>query len=358
MGAYIELAAPVRAEDPMDDVAAVWERDWLVGERALSPNTVAAYTADVRDFMAFLSSIGIESFSVATTADISAWVGALAQRRLSPSSFRARVCALRDLYRYLGAYGLADEGSLPYIDVPRKRESEERPLDGAQEAAVWATYDIDTPSHERDRAEFALMDDLGLRASEIVELDVDDLRAEDHDLWVHGKGGKARLLPIEDDTLSVVEHYMECARPHLKCANRRQDATALFLNTRGGRITRQAVWQSVSRHGKAAGVAYLHPHQLRRTFASQMYRRNMDLRTIQEMLGHADLETTGLYITPEAADIHERYDAALRAFWESSAEKEERAAELSETEDQRRYWLNSARISRERARFEQGGTRD
>ena len=98
---------------------------------------------------------------------------------------------------------------------------------------MWATYDIDTPSHERDRAEFALMDDLGLRASEIVELDVDDLRAEDHDLWVHGKGGKARLLPIEDDTLSVVEHYMECARPHLKCANRRQDATALFLNTEG-----------------------------------------------------------------------------------------------------------------------------
>lgn len=206
MGAYVELAAPVRAEDPTDAVVAAWERDWLVGEHALSPNTVAAYTADVRDFMAFLSAIGIESFSEATTADISAWVGALAQRRLSPSSFRARICALRDLYRYLGAYGLADEGSLPYIDVPRKRESEERPLDRAQEAAVWATYDIDTPSHERDRAEFALMDDLGLRASEIVELDVGDLRSNDHDLWVHGKGGKARLLPIEEDTLSVVVH--------------------------------------------------------------------------------------------------------------------------------------------------------
>lgn len=358
MASFVKLPPVPDARDSLFYVLDAWERDWLVAERGLSPNTVLAYTSDMRDFASFLEAIGIATFSDVETGDVQAWVAALAERRLSPSSFRARICALRDFWRFLGAFGIADAGVLPDIPVPKKHPSHERPLDEDEEIALWATYDTSTPIHERDRAEFALMDDLGLRESEVSGLNLEDIRVRDEDIWVNGKGDKPRLIPIAEDTLELVVHYVRYARPRLKCRKAPQDEHALFLNAHGGRITRQAIWQSVAAHGRSAGIDHLHPHQLRRTFASRMYRNDMDLRALQLMLGHADLATTGIYITPEAADLHDRYDEAVVKYWDISAEKADRRAVASPTDETRDYWISIAKFDRERAAFERGLAQD
>lgn len=352
MGTFVELTPRVERTDPLNVVTAAWESDWLVSQRALSPNTVAAYTSDIRDFVSFVRSMGIATFNDITTPDIASWVAALIERGLSPSSFRARICALKDLYRYLDANGLADASVLPYIPTPKQHESQERPLDSEQELALWATYDTDTPIHERDLAEFAILDDLGLRESEVIALDLDDIRAKDNDIWVHGKGMKPRLIPIADDTLEIVCHYVKNARPYLKCSRRPQDKSALFLNSRGGRMTRQSIFNSVAAHGREAGIEHLHPHQLRRTFATQMYRHGVNLRAIQEMLGHADLGTTGIYITPDKTFVHSQYDMAVSNYWTKAAKKAEKNSKNSPTELSRRYWESLAAFDRERAHFE------
>lgn len=352
MGSFSILAPAVDRESSFDEVTAAWERDWLVAQRGFSPNTVAAYTSDVSDFVSYLRAFGLEKFDQVEAADITAWVAVLASRQLSPSTFRARICALKDLYRYLGAYGLADATVLPDIAVPKQEPSKERPLSSEQERAIWTTFDDDTPAHQRDRAEFILMEDMGLRASELVALDVSDIHVADMDVWVSGKGGKHRLLPICDDTLLVVTRYIKLARPRLKCAKLAQDPRALFLNRRGQRITRQAVWKCISAHGRAAGVEGVHPHQLRRTFATTMYRNDVNMRVIQELLGHESLETTNLYLSPDKADLKVRHKRAVVRSWEHAAENDEREASLAPDEQSREYWLAKAKFARERAAFE------
>lgn len=356
MGTFQVLPSKVVRDDDFQTVMEAWERDYLVSEQGLSPNTVSAYTSDMRDYVSFLESLGLTKFSQATREDVTAWVAALTMRHLSPSTFRARICALRDLYKYLSAYNIVSGDVLPYIEVPRRRASRERPLKRDQELAVWATYDDNTPSHLRDRAEFALMDDLGLRESEVAGLDLEDVRPADGDIWVHGKGDKPRLLPLAKDTTAILREYIDKGRPRLKCSKREQDEHALFLNTFGERITRQAIWQQVAKHGREAGIEHLHPHQLRRTFATEMYRNDMDLRSLQEMLGHADLETTSSYITPDEADIHARFDEAEAGFWEEQAKKSDRMAAKSSDVEDRRYWESLADYDRRRSDYEKGDT--
>ncbi|MDQ3936117.1 MAG: site-specific tyrosine recombinase XerD [Actinomycetota bacterium] len=269
---------------------------YLEFERGLSRNTLEAYRSDLFQFGRFLEERG-RGAADATSADVSDFLSQLAEGNgrpaASPATIHRKAACLRSFYRHLRREGVRDSDPMATISGPRRGRRLPKVLSRGEVGRLLEQPKGTDPTALRDRALLELMYACGLRASEAIGIEVGDVDLEDGVLRARGKGSKERVVPIGSKAVEAVRRYLERGRPLLA---RGRPVTPLFLNFRGEGLTRQGLYKIVRRHAAAAGLAdRMSPHTLRHTFATHLLAGGCDLRSVQEMLGHADVATTQLY---------------------------------------------------------------
>jgi integrase/recombinase XerD len=269
---------------------------YLEFERGLSRNTLEAYRSDLLQFGRFLEARGAEAVS-ATAADVSDFLVELAEGNgrppSSPATIHRKAACLRSFYRHLRREGLRESDPTASISGPRRGRRLPKVLNRGEVTKLLAQPKGTAPTALRDRALLELMYACGLRASEAIGILVTDLDAEEGVLRARGKGSKERVVPVGRAALEAVRIYLERGRPALVHGGL---VAHLFVNFRGEPLTRQGLYKIVRRHAATAGLAErMSPHTLRHTFATHLLAGGCDLRSVQEMLGHADVATTQLY---------------------------------------------------------------
>ena len=271
---------------------------YLEFERGLSRNTLEAYRSDLFQFGRFLEAHE-RTAADATSADVSDFLTELAEgdgngrAPASPATIHRKAACLRSFYRHLRREGVRDSDPMATIAGPRRGRRLPKVLTRGEVGKLLAQPKGTDPTALRDRALLELMYACGLRASEAIGIEVADVDLEDGVLRTRGKGSKERVVPIGSKAVDAVRRYLERGRPVLV---RGRPVPHLFLNFRGDGLTRQGLYKIVRRHASSAGLAdRMSPHTLRHTFATHLLAGGCDLRSVQEMLGHADVATTQLY---------------------------------------------------------------
>ena len=259
----------------------------LAARRA--PTTVDAYRRDLSDLAAFLG----RSPSSATPDDVQSWLADLRARGLAPSSIARKASAARTFFRHLVLLGVRADNPAADVPLPRRRNRLPRSLTpGEIERLIDATNGV-SPRALRDRALLELLYGAGLRVSEAVGLERAGVDLENRIVRCVGKGDKERLVPLGREAVEAVRRYLSRGRPYLDRRHRQE----LFLNAQGGALTRAGAFLILRRVAGKAGLdpTRVHPHLLRHSFATHLLEGGADLRSVQEMLGHADLGTTEIY---------------------------------------------------------------
>jgi integrase/recombinase XerD len=259
----------------------------LAARRA--PRTVEAYRRDLADLTTFLDG----SPATADADDIRGWLADLRARGLAPASIARRGAAARSFYRHLVLIGEREDNPAAEVDLPRRREKLPRSLSPRDvERLIEAAQGV-TPRSLRDRALVELLYGAGLRVGEAVGLDRGRVDLDNRVVRCLGKGDKERIVPLGRQAADALRRYLARGRPHLD----RRRRPELFLNAQGGALTRAGAFLILRRLAGKAGLepARVHPHLLRHSFATHLLEGGADLRSVQEMLGHADLGTTELY---------------------------------------------------------------
>jgi integrase/recombinase XerD len=271
--------------------------------RRLSANTLDAYARDLADYVAFAARYRLESWGEATPVFVDAYFASLARRGLSAGTVARRRSALRGFHAYLSN---RDQGQVdPMAQMPPVRRGQRLPfaLPLADVESLLSQPQGEEPLALRDRAMLELAYASGLRVSEILGLTRPDVDLEGLTVSVHGKGNRERAVPFGRAARSAVSDYLEFARPRLAVKARHD---AVFVNARGGRLSRMGFWKILQRHARAAGIAKrVHPHVLRHSFATHLLEGGADLRVVQELLGHASVTTTAVYTHLDRAYLRE-----------------------------------------------------
>jgi integrase/recombinase XerD len=289
---------------------------YLEFERGLSRNTLEAYRSDLLQLGEHLRRSGVDALE-ATHSDLADFVSDLAaggEKRppVAPATLQRKVACLRSFYRHLRRTDLIADDPTVHLRAPKQGRKLPQVLTRGEVASLLEQPRGTEPPALRDRALLELMYACGLRASEAIGLEVGDVDLETGVLRARGKGAKERLVPIGSAASRAVVAYLTSGRPRL--VGERLEA-ALFVNHRGSRLTRQGLYKVVQRHARAAGLAgKMSPHTLRHTFATHLLAGGCDLRSLQEMLGHADIATTQVYTHLSAERLKDVYfDAHPRA---------------------------------------------
>ena len=287
---------------------------YLELERGLSRNTLDAYRCDLLQFGEFLDRRGLTA-SQATHGDLAAFLSELAVA-VAASTLARKIACLRSFYRHLRREGTIEHDPTANLRGPRKPQRLPRVLTREQVARLLAQPQGGDPLAVRDRALLELMYACGLRASEAVGLELADLDLEEGLLCARGKGSKERIVPIGRQAIAALLGYCRGGRPILMETHARRPSgvrpsgvqTRLFLNSRGGSLTRQGLYKIVQGHARRAGLDdRMSPHTLRHSFATHLLAGGCDLRSLQEMLGHADLSTTQVYTHLSAERLKDAY---------------------------------------------------
>ncbi len=270
---------------------------YLEFERGLSRNTLEAYRSDLLQYGRFLAERHVSAID-ASSADVVDFLTALATgqgngKPASPATIHRKTACLRSFYRHLRRDGLRDSDPTAALSAPRRSRKLPHVLTRGEVEKLLAQPRGSEPAARRDRALLELMYACGLRASEAIGLDVTDVDLEDRVLRARGKGSKERVVPIGQVAARAVGSYLEHGRAGLV---KGRPESHLFVNFRGAALTRQGLYKIVRRHAVTAGLAdRMSPHTLRHSFATHLLAGGCDLRSVQEMLGHADVSTTQLY---------------------------------------------------------------
>ncbi|MET8649525.1 MULTISPECIES: site-specific tyrosine recombinase XerD [Nocardia] len=291
--------------------------DHLAVERGAARNTLGAYRRDLDRYREFLTRRGITELDRAAESDVAEFTVALraggtGHPPLAASSVARALIAVRGLHRFAAAEGMSATDvahgvkppapgrrlpkALPYDQVSRLLEAAGG---GAADSPDTASGVDGGPRGLRDRALLELLYSTGARISEMVGLDVDDLDTGERTVTLHGKGGKQRMVPIGRPAIAAVDAYLIRGRPMLAAGGRsgaKGSGGALFLNARGGRLSRQSAWQVLRIAAERAGIgSAVSPHTLRHSFATHLLDGGADVRVVQELLGHASVTTTQIY---------------------------------------------------------------
>jgi integrase/recombinase XerD len=270
---------------------------YLEFERGLSRNTLEAYRGDLLQLGRFLAEHNISALE-AGPAEISDFLTGLAagdadHRPSSPATIHRKSACLRSFYRHLRREGLRESDPTATLSAPRRSRKLPQVLTRGEVEKLLAQPSGTDPQALRDRALLELMYASGRRASEAIGLELEDVDLEERVLRARGKGSKERVVPIGQAALRALAAYLERGRPKLV---KGRPEIHLYVNFRGGQLTRQGLYKIVRRHALTAGLAdRMSPHTLRHTFATHLLAGGCDLRSVQEMLGHADVSTTQLY---------------------------------------------------------------
>jgi integrase/recombinase XerD len=286
---------------------------WLAAERGRSANTITAYRRDLVGYGSWLATARRHGVEDATADDLVAYIGELRARRLAPSSIKRRLVAVRSLYRFRVTEGLATADPTADIDVPRVPSGLPKALTEDEVGALIGAVVGDDPVAGRDRAVLEVLYGTGARISELVGLSIGDVDLGARLLRVLGKGSKERVVPIGRFAHQALHEWLRFGRPAMEPDRwaRRGDAEAVFLNQRGGRLSRQGAWLVVRGYGDQVGLgARLTPHVLRHSCATHMLDHGADIRAVQELLGHASISTTQVYTRVSGERLRAVYDAA------------------------------------------------
>ena len=289
--------------------------DHLTVERGLSANTVSAYRRDLRRYTAFLEAAGVRGLGEVAESDVAGFLAALRQGDddhppLSATSAARAVVAVRGLHRFALLDGLVSDDVAHEVrpPAPARRLPKAIPVESVV-ALIEAAAALEGPRGLRDRALLELLYGTGARISEAVGLAVDDLDRGQSVVRLAGKGGKQRIVPVGSYALKAVEDYLVRARPALAAAGRTGvRGGALFLNARGGSLSRQSAWAILRTAAERAGLkAEVSPHTLRHSFATHLLDGGADVRVVQELLGHASVTTTQVYTLVTVDRLREVY---------------------------------------------------
>jgi len=310
----------IQRGDPLTTAASAVRRylDHLTVERGLAAHTLASYGRDLARYQEWLAARGVATLAAVTPADVAAFLAALREGEpghppLAAGSAGRAVVAVRGLHAFAAAEGMAAADPAREVRPPRPARRLPRAI-GVSEverliAVAGTGADGGDPRPLRDRALLELLYGTGARISEAVALDVDDLGTGT--VLLSGKGGKQRMVPVGRYAREALEAYLVRGRPALAAAARRASASpAMFLNARGGRLTRQGAWGVLSAAAGRAGLSGVSPHTLRHSFATHLLDGGADVRVVQELLGHASVTTTQVYTLVTVDKLREVYAAA------------------------------------------------
>ncbi|HEY2805096.1 MAG TPA: site-specific tyrosine recombinase XerD [Gemmatimonadales bacterium] len=267
--------------------------DYLSLERGASPNTVAAYKRDLAHLVEFLSTKKVRGPSGATSPMLRDFIFHLKDLGLAATSIRRHVSAVRTYFKFLTGEGHVVRDPSERLASPKRWRTLPAVLSADEVESLLHAVDADDPLAWRDRAIVEFGYATGARVSEITRVETKDVLFDEGLARLFGKGNKERLVPIGRRALGAIALYSRETRPKIE---KGKGQGRLFLNARGGPISRVGVWGIIKRHARAAGITKrVTPHTLRHTFATHLLEGGADLRAVQEMLGHADLGTTQLY---------------------------------------------------------------
>ncbi len=286
--------------------------DYLTVERGLSRHTLAAYSNDLTGLAGFLSARGgvATSWERVAPGDIASYLKDMDGRGYSPATKARKLAALKSFMKFMKAEGHVSDDPVERVRSPRpgRRLPKAMTVDDASRLLDSAALDR-SPEGVRDMASLELLYASGMRVSELTGLNVADVDAINGTVRAFGKGGKERVVPLHDAAVEAVRRYLAESRPKLALA--RPKTEALFLDSRGARLTRQGVWLRLRRSALRAGInSRVTPHTLRHTFATHLLRGGASLRHVQELLGHASIATTQVYTHLTSDHVRTEYEKA------------------------------------------------
>jgi integrase/recombinase XerD len=289
---------------------------YLELERGLSRNTLEAYRSDLQQYGEFLGRNELDPLRV-TPHDLTAFVSELAdghgdRRAAAPATLQRKIACVRSFYRHLRRDQVIDHDPTADLRPPRSRARLPKVLSRDEVVRLLAQPRGSSPAALRDRALLETMYACGLRASEAIGIELSELDLEAGIVRTRGKGSKERIVPIGSSAIACLTAYLERARPQLVGL---RDEPHVFVNLQGGGLSRQGLYKIVQRHARTAGLdRRMSPHTLRHSFATHLLAGGCDLRSLQEMLGHADIATTQIYTHLSAERLRDVYfDAHPRA---------------------------------------------
>ncbi len=279
----------------------------LTVERGLAPLTLEAYARDLRDFWEFLEARGRKGWAAVSLDDVRDYLVVLEARSLGARSRARRLSALRQFFRFLEREEQVAVNPLELLDSPRLPRKLPQVLGEKEVAVLLAAPDPTTPQGRRDGALLEVLYATGLRVSELVGLTLKQVDLRRGVVRPLGKGSKERVGPMVAQAVAKLQDYLAQGRPQLL---KGRDSPYIFINHRGGRLSRQGFWKILKQYALKAGVRGLSPHTLRHSFATHLLSRGANLRVLQLLLGHADLATTQIYTHLDATRLREVHKKA------------------------------------------------
>ncbi|HEX8977868.1 MAG TPA: tyrosine recombinase [Solirubrobacteraceae bacterium] len=308
------MPSPVVTTDPVP-VPPAWERalqDFAedLRRRAVADKTQRAYAIDSRQFARWAERTGLTPSAV-DVRSLRRYVASLSEQGQAPSTVARKLAALRGLFRVQVQTGAREENPAELLHSPKRAQRLPRVLKAAEVSALLDRIPAAGPLELRDRAIFELAYASGLRAEELISLELHSVDFDGESVRVEGKGGRTRLVPVGEHSLRALERYLQTGRPALDLGT----SPALFLSKSGRRLGTSDIRRRLRSWARLAGaslpaVADAHPHALRHSFATHLLEGGADLRVIQELLGHATISTTQVYTRVESARLRSAYEGA------------------------------------------------
>ena len=286
--------------------------NYLAVEKGFSPNTIAAYRNDLNQLVSFIEEEAARRGSIPPWASFDrqsmlSYLLDLRQRNYAATTIARKVAAARSFFSFMVAEGLIKANPIEDIRSPKIGRPLPKPISFSEvRRLIEQAGKLTTPEARRDRAMLELLYASGMRVSELVSLNLGDVDLENGYVRCFGKGNKERVIPLYEQAVLAVKEYLEETRPQL---GHNGDEKALFLNPRGERLTRQGFWQKIKEYAKSANLGTkVTPHTLRHSFATHMLSGGADLRSVQELLGHANISTTQVYTHLTTEHIRRAYE--------------------------------------------------
>jgi integrase/recombinase XerD len=277
-------------------------------ERNLAANTVDSYALDLRSYLAELDAAGVSEPKSIEAEQVQGHLSQLREEGLSARSVARHLAAIRTFHRFLIEDGELEQDPASELTPPKQAQRLPEVLSLADVDALLAAPDESRADGRRDRAMIELMYAAGLRVSELCSLRLGDVRRDPGLVRVLGKGDKERIVPVGEVALRKIQAYLEGGRAELLHG---RESPSLFVTRRGGRMSRVTFWTRLKRYALAAGIRKnVSPHKLRHSFATHLLERGADLRSVQAMLGHADIGTTQIYTHVDGKrlkEVHARH---------------------------------------------------
>lgn len=267
---------------------------YLAVERGLAQNTLASYRIDLSQYLSHLKKQGITSLNQADRNHILTHLYKLQKSGKAPATISRHLAALKHFYRFLMADGLVSEDPTVSLEAPKLAQRLPQVLSTSEVETLLSQPQLADPAGMRDKAMLELIYATGTRVSEMVALDIEHIHLDMGYIRCFGKGSKERIIPLGSIAANYVREYLSWSRVRL--TRGKPEHTALFVNVQGKRLTRQGFWKIIKKYAREGKIDKpITPHTLRHSFATHLLENGADLRSVQEMLGHADISTTQIY---------------------------------------------------------------